>query len=164
MLPLEFWKLAPWNAHLAHSKRELTKKLTETYCEKTYHINLCWSNPYSAYSPMQKKHAVSFKTSLPVFLQYRVCCRDNKWCNKWGNKFINIWNLIIKNKWKVQVDKIFEKLLDSARACAFQRVCFNNYILAVVGCPSKLQAQLVYFIQTARLPCKWLPSSYAILF
>ena len=38
------------------SKRQLH---TIYHRRKTYHINLCWSNPYSAYSPTQKKHFFS---------------------------------------------------------------------------------------------------------
>ena len=34
------------------------------FCRTIYHINLCWSNPYSAYSPTQKNSF--FKTSLPA--------------------------------------------------------------------------------------------------
>ena len=40
---------------------------------KTYRINLSWSNPYSAYSPMQKKQ-IFFKTKSSIWISARAWC------------------------------------------------------------------------------------------
>ena len=47
-----------------------------SYTRKAYHINLCWSNPYSAYSPTQKNRFFQNYSSCFHHVSYhgkRVC-------------------------------------------------------------------------------------------